>query len=81
MLFNPHGSEENSTSCEVQTKSRSDAKIGQDYGLSRDKVAKYIRISGLIDPLISRLLRNRQADRYRRCTNSLRRENPQTKKQ
>jgi len=55
MLLNPHGSEENVTSSEVQTKSRSDAKLGQDYGLSRDKVAKYIRISGLIDPLISRV--------------------------
>ena len=55
ILLNPHGSEENSTSSEVQTKSRSDTKLGQDYGLSRDKVAKYIRISNLIDPLILRV--------------------------
>ncbi len=55
ILLNPHGSEENETSSEVQTKSRSDTKLGQDYGLSRDKVAKYIRISNLIDPLISRV--------------------------
>ncbi|WFR59137.1 ParB N-terminal domain-containing protein [Anaerocolumna sp. AGMB13025] len=55
MILNPHGSEENSTSSEVQTKSRSDTKLGQDYGLSRDKVAKYIRISNLIDPLILRV--------------------------
>lgn len=55
MLLNPHGSEGNSTSSEVQTKSRSDTKLGQDYGLSRDKVAKYIRISNLIDPLILRV--------------------------
>lgn len=55
MLLNPHGCEKNSTSSEVQTKSRSDSKLGQDYGLSRDKVAKYIRISGLIDPIISRV--------------------------
>lgn len=55
MLLNPHGSEENLTSSEVQTKSRSDTKLGQDYGLSRDKVAKYIRISNLIDPLILRV--------------------------
>jgi ParB family chromosome partitioning protein len=55
MLLNPHGSEENSTSSEVQTKSRSDTKLGQDYGLSRDKVAKYIRISNLIDSLILRV--------------------------
>ncbi|MDK2965932.1 ParB N-terminal domain-containing protein [Lacrimispora sp.] len=55
MFLNPHSSEENSTSSEVQTKSRSDTKLGQDYGLSRDKVAKYIRISNLIDPLILRV--------------------------
>lgn len=30
-------------------------KLGQNYGLSRDKVAKYIRISNLIEPLISRV--------------------------
>jgi ParB family chromosome partitioning protein len=54
-LLNPHGSEENSTSSEVQTKFRTDAKIGQNYGLSRDKVAKYIRISNLITPLIARV--------------------------
>ena len=33
ILLNPHGCEENSTSSEVQTKSRSDTKLGQDYGL------------------------------------------------
>lgn len=38
-----------------QTKLRTDAKLGQNYGLSRDKVAKYIRISNLIEPLISRV--------------------------
>jgi ParB family chromosome partitioning protein len=55
MLLNPHDTEENSTSSEVQTKLRSDEKLGQNYGLSRDKVAKYIRISNLIEPLISRV--------------------------
>jgi ParB family chromosome partitioning protein len=34
---------------------RSDEKLGQNYGLSRDKVAKYIRISNLIEPLIFRV--------------------------
>lgn len=52
ILLNPHESNENSTSSEVQTKLRSDTKVGQEYGLSRDKVAKYIRISKLIEPLI-----------------------------
>lgn len=55
MLLNPHGSEENPTSSEPQTKLRTDEKIGQNYGLSRDKVAKYIRISNLIEPLMARV--------------------------
>lgn len=55
MLLNPHDTKENSTSSEVQTKLRSDEKLGQNYGLSRDKVAKYIRISNLIEPLIFRV--------------------------
>lgn len=55
MLLNPHESRENSTSSEVQTKLRSDTKVGQEYGLSRDKVAKYIRISKLAEPLIARV--------------------------
>lgn len=55
MLLNPHDTEGNSTSSEVQTKLRSDEKLGQNYGLSRDKVAKYIRISNLIEPLIFRV--------------------------
>jgi len=55
MLLNPHDTNENSTSSEPQTKLRSDEKLGQNYGLSRDKVAKYIRISNLIEPLIFRV--------------------------
>lgn len=54
-LLNPHGCEEDGTLSEVQTKLRSDEKVAQNYGLSRDKVAKYIRISNLIEPLISKL--------------------------
>lgn len=54
-LLNPHDFKENGTSSEVQTKLRSDEKLGQDYGLSRDKVAKYIRIANLVDDIISRV--------------------------
>lgn len=54
-LLNPHGCEENETCAEVQHKSKSRDKIGQEYGLSRDKVAKYIRLSGLISDLIVRV--------------------------
>ena len=55
MLLNPHEPRGNPTSSEVQTKLRADEKIGQEYDLSRDKVAKYIRISKLIPPLIERV--------------------------
>lgn len=55
MLLNPHDTSENKTLAEPQTRFRTDAKLGQDYGLSRDKVAKYIRISNLIEPLIFRV--------------------------
>jgi ParB family chromosome partitioning protein len=44
MLLNPHNDGENSTSSENQTKLRSDEKLGADYELYRDKVAKYIRM-------------------------------------
>lgn len=55
ILLNPHDTSENETLAEPQHKLKSREKLGQDYGLSRDKVAKYIRISNLIDPLISRV--------------------------
>lgn len=54
-LLNVHNNKENSTSSELQTKLRSDEKLGQDYGLSRDKVAKYIRISNLAPSLLSQV--------------------------
>ena len=37
------------------TRLRSDARLGVEYKLNRDKVAKYIRIAGLIPPLLERL--------------------------
>lgn len=55
MLLNPHSTSENETLAEPQHKLKSREKLGQDYGLSRDKVAKYIRISNIIDPLMSRV--------------------------
>jgi len=54
-LLNTHSDKENSTSSELQTKLRSDEKLGQDYGLSRDKVAKYIRIATLAPLLRSQV--------------------------
>lgn len=51
-LLNPHGNEENSTSPQIGTKSRTDEKIGQNYALSKNTVARYIRISNLIMPIL-----------------------------
>ena len=51
-LLNSREPRENPTSSELQTRLRSDEKIGREYGLSRDKVAKYIRLSRLIEPLM-----------------------------
>ncbi len=45
----------NSTSAEVQQKLESRDKLGNDYGLSRDKVAKYIRIATLEEILMELL--------------------------
>lgn len=44
-----------STLSETVTKLRTDEKLGEKYGLNRDKVAKYVRIAGLIPPLLERL--------------------------
>ena len=45
---------DDSTLSETVTKLRSDEKLGAKYGLNRDKVAKYVRIAGLIPPLLER---------------------------
>lgn len=55
MLLNPHDSNENPTCAEVQHKLKSRDKISDEYGLSRDKVAKYIRIANLVDDLMERV--------------------------
>lgn len=54
-LVNPHEIGENRTSSEIQTKLRSDEKMGSEYGLSRDNVAKYLRIATLSEPLLELL--------------------------
>ena len=43
-----------STVSESVTRFRTDEKLGEKYGLNRDKVAKYVRIAGLIPPLLER---------------------------
>ena len=54
-LLNPHGYEDSDTSAEVQHRLKSRDKIGQEYGLSRDKVAKYIRLANLVENLMERV--------------------------
>ena len=54
-LLNPNEIKENQTSAEVQHRLKSRDKIGQEYGLSRDKVAKYIRLAGLVSDLMERV--------------------------
>lgn len=49
------GKEGKHTLSEHVTRLRSDARLGAEYKLNRDKVAKYIRIAGLIPPLLDRL--------------------------
>lgn len=55
MLLNPHESRENPTSSQLVTKLRSDEKLGEEYGLSHAKVARYIRLAGLNEELIKRV--------------------------
>ena len=55
MLLKPHESRENPTSSQVETKLRSDEKLGEEYGLSHAKVARYIRLAGLDAELLKRV--------------------------
>lgn len=48
-------SESTKTSSQVETKLRTDKKLGIEYGLSRANVARYIRISSLTDDLLQLL--------------------------
>ncbi|GLB31626.1 hypothetical protein LAD12857_35490 [Lacrimispora amygdalina] len=54
-LLNPHDSDENSTSVQLEQKLESREKVGQEYGLSASKVGRYIKISTLIEPLIAKV--------------------------
>jgi Predicted transcriptional regulators len=47
-LENPHKCEKNETCSQVANKSKSIAKVGQEYGLSKDTIARYLRIHQLI---------------------------------
>lgn len=51
-LINPHEIRKNSTSSEIQKKLNAGEKVSEEYGLSKDKIAKYLRIATLIPPLM-----------------------------
>lgn len=52
MLLNQHGDGESRTCAEIPQKLKNREKVGSEYGLTRDKVARYIRMAGLIMPLL-----------------------------
>ena len=54
-LLNTHDSRDSDACAEVQHKQKSRDILAQDYGLSRDKVAKYIRLSTLIPSLLTQV--------------------------
>lgn len=54
-LMNPHGTEGNPSSAQVEHRLTSREKIGSEYGLSHAKVARYIRLAGLIPVLLERV--------------------------
>ena len=55
LLENTHNNNENGTLPQVGAELRTDAKIGLDYSLSKNTVARYLRIHKLIVPLKARL--------------------------
>ncbi|QUH20388.1 ParB/RepB/Spo0J family partition protein [Alkaliphilus sp. B6464] len=54
-LSNTDNFNENSDSSQLATKGRTDAKVGENYNLSKDTVARYLKIDALIKELKSRL--------------------------
>lgn len=51
-LVNPHEIGENGTSLENPKKSDAGAAVSEEYGLSKDRIARYLRIATLITPLL-----------------------------
>jgi len=53
MLESPHEYRENGTCSQVANKLKTITKVGVEYGLSKDTVARYLRVNQLISPLKS----------------------------
>ena len=54
-LSNPYGNKENTTSSQVAKKLTSMEKVGDSYGLSKDSVARYLRVHQLAPELKTRV--------------------------
>lgn len=54
-LANVEKIENEPTSHQLETRTRTDAKLGQEYNLSRNMIARYVRLSQLNKSLLSRL--------------------------
>lgn len=54
-LLNPHEIRENATCSQVANKSKTLAIVGKSYSLSKDTVARYIRLNKLISELLARV--------------------------
>jgi len=54
-LINPHDNAKNSTLSQFGTKLRNDEKVGEKYGLSKNTIARYIRLLHLLEELMVRV--------------------------
>jgi ParB family chromosome partitioning protein len=55
MLSKPHGFRAETTTSQVGARLRSDEKIGEQYNLSKNTVARYLRLNELIPELLARV--------------------------
>lgn len=55
MLSNDYNFNENSDSSQLATQGRTDEKVGKNYNLSKDTVARYVKVDALIEGLKYRL--------------------------
>ena len=51
IIENPHKHTDNETRSQVANKKKTISKVGQEYGLSKDTVARYLRVNQLISTL------------------------------
>lgn len=59
-LMNPHETEKNATSAEISRSSKNRAELAEEYNLTEDKLAKYIRIGEYMDTALMELFDEKQ---------------------